>query len=254
MIDLLTTEITELQTNVLDLIYKIDTDIFHSSKNLERKYLSELGQLECDSFALQYKLLREQRKFEIIKDLLSNKRYLDLEFVEKVLDIDFEEHIRTVQERAQILAETLAEPLPMPLSPEDESELASLYKTILSKLHPSLNPNLTEEQNHLFCMAISGFINKDLPTLNTVIKTCQNYPSPVLSKEYKELLSKVWEDLQKQQDVLSQSFPFSVTKLLVEKSALEERKKEFNAQITYYKNHLQRYEAMTANILNQTKN
>ena len=96
-IEAMQNEIADLRNNLAELIFDIDQNIFHKSKYLEKEYMEKVGQLELKSFKTQCAILRIRRKIEITKELIDNNRFLDLEFIEKILDIDFEEYDDKIQ-------------------------------------------------------------------------------------------------------------------------------------------------------------
>ena len=237
-----------LKNDVLNLLYEIDKDIFHTSKILEKRYLTELGSTEYESFLLQYQLLRQKRKYEIIKDLLDNNRFLDLEFVEKILDVDFEEHLTLVKARADLLSEALAAPEPLMLTKLEEQELADLYKTLLDYFHPTFNPSLSTIQNEQFLTGVTAFINKDIQGLKSLVQTLP--PKTSLEDNQQENLTVAWADLIKQKETLYKAFPFSNLELLNDHVLLKNRLDDFNQQITYYKKYLHQYDSMLEQLLN----
>ena len=102
-IEALQKEIAELRKNLANIIFDIDHNIFHVSKELEKEYTEKVGHLEFKSFQTQCAILRTKRKMEIVKEIVESKRQLDLEFVEKIVAVDFEEYANMLQEQANLM-------------------------------------------------------------------------------------------------------------------------------------------------------
>lgn len=248
----LRTQIAELRKNLTDLIIEVDCTIFHKSKALEKEYMEHVGQLELQSFSVQYKILRTKRKLELVEDLIENNRVLDLEFIDKVIDVDFEEYENLLKEQTNLLKLSLSY---ADKSRKNEDEgLSADYRQLVSLLHPDLNAGLDEEAGLLFREGVSAYAKKDRQTLRAALDKAASYAegSPVPAdalKETRNLLSKALEDLREQQSLLDKSFPFSSAHLLEDADQLAAKRCELQGHIAYYESHLARYEAQLKELL-----
>lgn len=147
------------------------------------------------------------------------------------------------------------------LSSQETKELREIYKTLVKRLHPDLNPHYTEEDKRLFLITVKAYQIGDLPQLRAVLallnkeKHSEELPSDpeTLSAEIEKLREKK-STLEIRMAKRSKSFPFDQRELLsspvkiLEKQAelqaiiqeLEESEKEMQTIITLmeeYKSH-----------------
>ena len=249
-IEAMQNEIADLRNNLAELIFDIDQNIFHKSKYLEKEYMEKVGQLELKSFKTQCAILRIRRKIEITKELIDNNRFLDLEFIEKILDIDFEEYNNMLQEQTNLMKLALTQTDSFKLSETEEDDLCSIYKELIDTLHPDLNVQQAEEATSLYKEGVTAFSKKDLTALQKVLERsfCLKSPAPVITDsalllQTKAALEKIIMDLREQQEFLFKSFPFVNASLLRDEDQLAAKIHELNEHITYYETHLSRFES-----------
>ena len=248
-IEVLQKETAELRNHLAELIFEVDQNIFHKSKYLEKEYMEKIGHLELKSFQIQCAILRIRRKIEIVKELIDNNRYLDLEFVEKILDIDFEENNAMLQEQSNLLKLALTQTEKFTLSAAEENMLCSNYQELIANLHPDLNLQQSEEASALYEEGVNAFSKKDLTELEKVLEKSLSFkrPAPIITDsdlllQNKEALEKVINDLQEQQNFLFKSFPFINLELLHDDDQLNAKIHELNEHINYYETHFARFE------------
>lgn len=255
-IEAMQNEIAELRSNLAELIFDIDQNIFHKSKYMEKEYMEKVGHLELKSFKTQCAILRIRRKIEIAKELIDNNRYLDLEFIEKILDIDFEEYNTMLQEQTNLMKLALTQTDAFNLTETEEAELCSIYNELIDTLHPDLNVQQTEEATALYKEGVVAFSKKDLETLQNVLEKsrCFKTSAPVITDaslllQTKTALEKIIKDLREQQEFLLKSFPFVNLALLRDEDQLTAKIHELNEHIAYYEAHLARFEGQLKELI-----
>lgn len=248
-IEAMQNEIADLRNNLAELIFDIDQNIFHKSKYLEKEYMEKVGQLELKSFKTQCAILRIRRKIEITKELIDNNRFLDLEFIEKILDIDFEEYNNMLQEQTNLMKLALTQTDSFKLSETEEEDLCSIYKELIDTLHPDLNVQQAEEATALYKEGVVAFSKKDLTELHKVLEraicfknSAPTVTDPGLLLGTKATLEKIIKELSEQQEFLHKSFPFANVSLLRDDDQLAAKIHELDEHITYYETHLARFE------------
>lgn len=248
-LEALQNQISELRKVLAGLIFEIDHNIFHISEELEAEYMEKVGQLEYKSLKTQYDILRIKRKIEIVKELIDNGRMLDLEFVDKIVDIDFEEQSNLLQEQSNLLKLALARGKDTQHMYDDLEELDSSYKELIALLHPSLHPEPSAATCDLFQKAVTAYVKKDSPALHGLIKEAQGLPAPLEPCDDIIVMSKVKTDLenaisatQEHLALLAKTFPFNTLELLQNEELLVAKINELNEHINYYEMHYARYE------------
>lgn len=124
------------------------------------------------------------------------------------------------------------------LSPEETKEIKEIYKTLVKRLHPDLNPHYTEEDKRLFLITVKAYKMGDLPQLRAVLallnkeKRTEELPSDpeALSAEIAKLREKK-SFLELRIANRSESFPFDHKELLSSPVKILEKQAELEAII-----------------------
>jgi hypothetical protein len=201
---LLREEVVHLLTEAHDLIHTI-------KPNLMAIYQTKIGAWELKQFGLQCQAARLKRKVELIQACLNQGCCTDLAAIEAQL----EEEFRAWENKLRLEAERIAaaeERLRHLLSPEDDHELKKLYYGLVKKLHPDLNPELTEDQKRLWLRVQEAYESGDLDELQALAVLVNRYAAPVSS-------ASTLERLANEQRTLDQH----IQRLLKEIQAIESR-------------------------------
>jgi len=157
---LLREEVVHLLTEAHDLVHTV-------KPNLMAIYQTKIGSWELKQFKLQCQAARLKRKAELIQACLNQGRWPDIEAIEAQL----EEEFRAWKNKIRLESERLAaaeERLCHLLSSEDDLELKKLYYRLVKKLHPDLNPELTEEQRRLWLRVQDAYEAGDIDELKAL--------------------------------------------------------------------------------------
>lgn len=139
-----------------------------------------------------------------------------------------EETARRIQEAEERLKHLL--------SPEEDRELKKLYYALVKRLHPDVNPNVTEDQRRLWMRAQSAYEDGDLSELRALALLAEkSVPIPpsksldnlrrdqrVLSGQFNTMLAKV--------DKIESQPPFTLRRQLEDESWLARRRQEIDRQ------------------------
>jgi hypothetical protein len=158
---LLREEFVHLLTEAHDLVHTI-------KPNLLALYQTKIGVWELKQFRLQCQAARLKRKVELIQACLNQGCWPDLVAIEAQL----EEEFRAWENKLRLEAERIAaaeERLQHLLSTEDDHELKKLYYRLVKKLHPDLNPELTEDQRRLWLRVQDAYESGDLDELRALV-------------------------------------------------------------------------------------
>lgn len=152
---------------------------------------------------------------------------IKMEVIEYKLDEEFADYKRKLDEKIGEINEALSRAKCEVLSEEDTKHLKKLYKNIVKRLHPDINPSVTDAEKELFYHATEAYKDGDLSSLQIIYDiVCTgddieggNLSSKSLSDEVKrleELVGQIQEDIN-----LIKSTPPYVWKTYVE----DEKKK-----------------------------
>ncbi|WP_407414005.1 hypothetical protein [Methanobrevibacter sp.] len=227
-------EVANLKDQLSQLIFQYDNLISHVGPEIERQYVLKFGRYEYKLYELELKIDKLRRKLQLIQIEINHENPIDLDKIEKILQEEFEEYEKQVHDQIDEI-KFLEENTPEKLSESDTKKLKKLYRMLIKKLHPDLNPNQTFFELNLFYRAVYCFEHGDLNGLESVAailpenageETSQIDDLKRLVKEYED---KIME--------LKKKYPFNKRELLEDEDSgmkykdmllelIEDRKKD----------------------------
>lgn len=91
-------EIKILRTRFTFLVLELDELRFVICKNIETKYMLELGDLEYKVFMAECEYRRNKRKLELIRAKLNRHELIDILSIEKQLDDEFYSYMQELND------------------------------------------------------------------------------------------------------------------------------------------------------------
>lgn len=137
-------------------------------ENIQRDYTLAFGSLEYKLYEAYCEYLRLRRKRDLIQAKKNRGEKPDMEAIESRLDEEFRDYKRRLDEQMEEVNEAIEKSKLKLLPEEEQKELKTLYKAIVKKLHPDLNPTITEEEKELFYNATEGYKKGDLSVLRII--------------------------------------------------------------------------------------
>ena len=126
----------------------------------------------------------------------------------------------------------------MPLSDEEALELKKLYRQLVRRLHPDLNPNLSPAQQALFRRILEAYSQGDLLSLRLLSQLSDEGLEDQAHSSSLDELEREHERLEEERQELAQQiakilgrFPFTVAQLLEDPAQLQKRRQELQEQL-----------------------
>ena len=126
------------------------------------------------------------------------------------------------------------------LKPEDAEDLRKLYRKLVRRLHPDVNPDGTENDLKLFQQAVEAYRNGDLSAMrilsvlaDTGGKALQNDSLAVLEAE-RERLNACLETVRARAEKVRNSFPYVLRDMLEDPAGIEEYRHSLKIRIEQY--------------------
>ncbi len=249
-------EVEKLRAEISMLLLERDELKLVICKNIETAYLLALGGLEYKAFELNCKVLRLKRKIDLIQAKKNRQEKVVLPDIEKILDKEFRDFKRQLDERINEMNEAIERSKARPLTDEETKELKKLYRGIVKALHPDLNPDVTLAQVQIFRNAIEAYECGDLNTLRVI---CETVAEPVITEQSedslsilvkdKERLTKVIKHIHEQIATIKSEYPYTMKELVNSPGMIAEKKAELEQIIADLKEIYDIYAARIENML-----
>ncbi len=226
-------EVEKLRAEVSILLLERDELKLVICKNIETAYLLALGGLEYKAFELNCQVLRLKRKIDLIQAKKNRQEKVVLPDIEKILDKEFREFKRQLDERIKEMNKAIERNTARPLTEKEIKELKKLYRSIVKTLHPDLNPDVTPAQVQIFRNAIEAYEHGDLNTLRVISETVADPVIPeqsednlgILAKD-KERLLKAIKHIHEQIATIKSEYPYTMKELVGSPEMIAEKKAE----------------------------
>lgn len=246
-------ELLKKRTELSMLVLQRDELKYVICKNIETKYMLELGSLEYCLYQSECIIMRLKRKVELIQMRINRQEKIDVSAIDKLLDEQFREYQQKLEEKIKKMNEAIERDNGEVLTEQQAKELKKLYRAIVKALHPDLNPNATKQQIKLFQNAVTAYKNGDLQTLRIINEMISNNNSEDdntdnIEKMRNELIrldrmiSSINGDIEK----IKSEYPYTMKDILSDKEQLNQRKEELkdnidqcNELVSFYKTKIQ---------------
>lgn len=242
-------EIDKLHKDLTALIMEKDELVYHICPSIESDYMLKIGTLEYKAFEFQCKILRLKRKIELIQQKFNRQEAVILPLIEEQLDKEYTEYEVKLKEKLNSLNDAIAYSQGIDLSAEDVKELKRIYRKIVKRLHPDMNPDITETEHKLFLNAVAAYKNGDLKTLKSleilldeISDEIEDYSSIEYLKDKREALKKHIDSLLSYIEKIKKSFPYNQKEFLQDDEKVARKQAEINNIIEQYKEMYKHYE------------
>ncbi len=249
-------KILELRKSLEELIFERDHLKFVVCKNLKTNYLLEFGVLENSLYRAYCDYLRLRRKKELIQAKLNRQEEVGMEEIEKQLDDEFGEYEEKLNQKIYDLGIAFKQAELDFLTDEDSKLIKKLYKGIVKRIHPDINPLISEDQQELFYKATEAYENGDLTTIQIIfeIVSADNMDdidslSPKTLKDEVKRLEDLIETIKADIDSIQTSPPYIWKIYLEDYDKTMEKRKELNEKIDSYKEAIMTEEVRINNLL-----
>ncbi len=177
-------EITQLRSQLVQLIATRDELKFRTCEKLEDDYQKKLGSLEYRSFKIRYETMRIQQKINLIEKKFQEGEAVFLPQIESELDNEFESYISQLRGRRQRIMMAQHHEAIDNFLDDDEELLREYYQVVIEKIHPDLSPYGHSPRPDLFLQAVDAYRNGMGYKLYRISKELEDEPSLPYPFEY----------------------------------------------------------------------
>ena len=227
--DMLKKEFTELFAQKNDMLTQ-------EEQVITALYLTAIGQKQHQKYCLNVEIKMMTQRISLFQAYFNRNEYPDIPAIEKKMEKQFAEYHKKIADEAKRIAlakEFLKEGF---LSEGDVKKLKDVYRQIVKRLHPDINPNVTEAEKDLFVKAQAAYDLCDLITLYAILLSLDNLASnpeviPIDLKAQVNLLENHVSKLQNLIAKLEKQFPFTFRDKLADEGWVEAERAQLDADI-----------------------
>jgi len=155
--------------------------------NLKAEYQVKIGVKEYELFIKKCELQRIRRKIELIQAALNRMEPVTIAAVEAKLDAEFAEWQEKIERMAGDIKAAEYLQAQEKMSHQDHQQLQKMFRQIAKRLHPDINPGLSEEQQRLWLRASTAYKEGDSNGLLAVSLMLEDFPEAPLPTAVDEL-------------------------------------------------------------------
>ena len=250
-------DIEALRAGLLTQFLEHDELVFHVCRNLKTAYMLKFGALEYKVYEWQCKVLRMKRKVELVRTLVNRNEPVDIAAIDEQLDREYAEYEKNLNQKMNDINEALRREKSGKWSQEETAEIKKLYRAIVLRLHPDVNPNITAWERQLFDNAVTAYKDADLDALRSIFLLMDtgkrdNTETSDTMKQLTEQKRKLEEQINSVQEKISAikaSFPYNKKTLLSDELQIQEYTGNLNNLISDYKEAHEMYKRQLQEIL-----
>jgi len=223
--------------------------------NLEAEYQKKIGYKELERMETEITARRCKRQIELIQAAVNRQESIEEDEIEKKLDNEFQEWYEKIEEQYQKVKDA-EDRLKCLLSDEDNAEFNKLYRKLVFKLHPDLNPNQSKDEENLWHRVQFAYEGGDLDEMRSlsIIIDAQHetieLPSAmdVLQKRKEKLTDQIQKTINNMSE-LEQKFPFNIVSKLADKDWINTKVEEIQEKVNQWQEKCAHYEDLIKMLL-----
>jgi len=227
-----------LREELLELILEKDELVTTIIPNIEAEFQLKIGCLAFERFCLQTEINKSKRIIEIIQTAINHKDIVSASEIENRLKLEFSEWEERLKENLRMIEKARMIEKSR-LSVEESQRICELYRNLVKKLHPDINPELYSRNTSLWVQIQEAYNNSDTSSLEALWLVVQGEgetPGEDVSqieqlKEKEGCLKIRIREVKKDIAELASSHPYTLKDKLADLSWVEEQQRNMKEEI-----------------------
>ncbi|MFA0815223.1 MAG: J domain-containing protein [Anaerofustis sp.] len=156
-------ELNAMKNALAQLLAEKEYMLVYDTVRLEAEYMEKVGHLEYTIFHLDLKLKKLLRKIEIVRSKIAGNEPINLKMIDEQIEREFSQEKKEESKRSDHMCFVEEENKKQKkLSKENQKTLKEMYYKLAKKLHPDINPDITEQELALWHRVQRAYENRDL--------------------------------------------------------------------------------------------
>ena len=226
--------------------------------NIETQYMMLVGQYECHAMHLEIEVKRWKRRITLRQQYVNRGEKPDPVAIEAQLDEEFVEWQKKLEETVAKIKDAKMEWGMGVMSEEDTSAIRCDYLKAVKKLHPDLNPDLSEAAVNLWNKIQDAYAKKNWRRLKFLVSLVDEVvagqdtfdETPEGLEKLRAACARLEEkehEVSRQIAELKAHEPFTYLVLLEDKELLKQKQDELKTKIADMEAVIKKYERMWNN-------
>ena len=243
-------EVSALEKELGKVILEQDEMVNAVKPNLEAEYQKKIGYKELERMETEITARRCKRQIELIQAAVNRQESIEEDEIEKKLDDEFQEWYEKIEEQYQKVKKA-EDRLKCLMSDENNAEFNKLYRRLVFKLHPDLNPNRSKDEENLWHRVQLAYEGGDLEEMRSLAIIIDAQHETIELPSSKDVLqkrkTKLTEEIQKiinNMSELEQKFPFNIVNKLADKEWINSKVEEIQEKINQWQEKCKHYKEL----------
>jgi len=199
-------------------------------------YLTLLGQFQFRLFTLKGDLAQLNQRIQMAQAYFNRNELPDWHKIDTKITQIFSDYYKKIENDAQQLAAAKEFLKSDFISDEEAKKLKAIYKLLVKKLHPDINPTQTPKEAELFLKVQAAYDLGDLRALNEILLYLTNEEAKVPDfvpdiKAKVEKIKAVIDDLNQKIEKLNSTFPFIYREKIKDEKWVEDEQLQIDVQV-----------------------
>ena len=201
-------------------------------------YLNSIGRKQYQLYCLGVEISMIKQRIYLIQAYLNRNENPDKTLIDAEINRRFVEYKQKIEAESQRLSAAVDYLKSEFLSVEESKKIREVYRIIVKRLHPDINPGITVYEKELFVKAQAAYELNDLNVLNEILLSIDLdntdnslIVSPILMKEFVEKMEDNVGRLKNQIEELDKRFPFNLKEQLYDEEWITLEQKKLDQKI-----------------------